>query len=163
MVGVGEALKIIRDEKGITLKEISHRTNINIHSLQALENEDYSQIPGKFHYLNYLKAYLCALNIEENGFLEMYSEHLDNIPFKKENGGEAYFTKLKYYRFKKRKALPYVLAALVLVLVLLYILFFNPFNISWGEIFDNHQIKKSAAGVHPPSQKTNHLPEEILQ
>ncbi len=163
MVGVGEALKIIRDEKGITLKEISHKTNVSSHSLQALENEDYSQIPGKFHYLNYLRAYLKALNIEEKGFLEMYSEHLNNMPFKKESGGEAYFAKLKYYRFKKRKVLPIVLAALVLAIVIIYILLFNPFNISWGEIFNKHQVGKSAGGVYSPSHKTNHLHIEILQ
>ena len=163
MVGVGEALKIIRDEKGITLKEISHKTNVSIYALQALENEDFKQIPGKFHYLNYLRAYLNALDIEEKGFMEMYKSQIENIPIKKKDAGEVYFTKLKYYRFKKKNALPYILTMLVLLIIIIYILLFNPLNISWSEILKNHRAEKPAGGIYMQLQKTNPLHKEILK
>jgi cytoskeletal protein RodZ len=159
MVGVGEALQIIREEKGMTLKEISHKTNISTHALQALETDDYRQIPGKFHYLNYLRAYLGALNIEEKGFLEMYKSHIEGIPFKKEDAGAGYFTKLKYYRFKKKNTLPYFLLMLILLLIIAYILLFNPLNISWGEIIKNNPNKSSGGIIATPKvcAKSEHL------
>ena len=155
MVGVGEALKIIRDEKGVTLREISHKTNISTDALRALETDDYRQIPGKFHYLNYLRAYLRALHIEEKGFLEMYKSHIEAIPFKKEEASMAYFTKLKYYRFKKKVTLPYILALLILLLIILYVFLFNPLNISWGDILNTNHSKSSGGTTAIHFEKMN--------
>lgn len=45
-VFTGEQIKAAREEKGLSLKEISERTKISVATLQALEEERYEDMPN---------------------------------------------------------------------------------------------------------------------
>ena len=80
---IGERLKQIRIEKGISLEEISKRTRIRLSMLQALEEDDYSDIPSQTQVRGFLKLFSEYLEIDLNSLvfeLEQGSnEHQDIV------------------------------------------------------------------------------------
>ena len=74
MTGLGDALRTERKNRGITLIQISKTTNISLHILRAIENEQFSAIPGELHFKHFLKSYLNAININEKNFLREYKK-----------------------------------------------------------------------------------------
>lgn len=60
-------LKKLRERKGISLKEISEVTNISVKSLTALENSEYSQLPGRAYIVGFLRSYseYIGINVQQ--------------------------------------------------------------------------------------------------
>ena len=112
MLGLGETLKTERKNRGITLIQISKMTNISVNILEALENEQFSIIPGKLHFTHFLKSYLNAIDIDEKIFLRDYKTFIDSIKFR---SGDSYeiFQSLKYSKFKKKHYLFFILVFLL--------------------------------------------------
>ena len=101
MSGLGEALKSERLKKDITLFQISKMTNISLNVLTALENEQFEYIPGKLHFMNFLKSYLKAIDVDEKVFINDNKHFIDSVEFHIKDSSEIYQS-LKYSRFKKR-------------------------------------------------------------
>ena len=68
----GRDLKVIRDERGISLEDISRETKIRTGLLQCLEEERVAQFPSRHHLRGFLKAYLHCLQIEPEAAMERY-------------------------------------------------------------------------------------------
>ncbi|HLF86547.1 MAG TPA: helix-turn-helix domain-containing protein, partial [Nitrospiria bacterium] len=62
---IGECLKKIRREKGISLEDLSSKTRININCLKALEENDFARIPIKVVAKGFLRAYARTLALDE--------------------------------------------------------------------------------------------------
>lgn len=113
---VGNALKKERELRGISLEEISREMNITLRYLTALENEDFSVIPGDFYVKYYIRCYLKALGADETYFFNKFNEYLDPIFSKKQKEQqELCFEKLRYARFRKKR----ILIRMALVLAVL--------------------------------------------
>ena len=67
MESLGNKLSAAREEKALSIIEISNETNISTRYLEALEREDFSPFPGEPYILGFLKNYgeYLGLNIEE--------------------------------------------------------------------------------------------------
>ena len=59
-------LKLIREEKNISLEEISKSTRIRISYLEAIENGDFDKIPSVYDKL-FFQSYLEAIKVEKIG------------------------------------------------------------------------------------------------
>lgn len=116
---VGNALKTERELRGISLEEVSREMNITLRYLTALENEDFSLIPGDFYVKYYIKCYLKALGADEIIFFNKYKDYLDQVFAKKETEQrDLYIEKLRYARFRRKRIIRRViLAAAVLATV----------------------------------------------
>jgi cytoskeleton protein RodZ len=64
---VGERLREAREAKGLTLEQVEEITRIRRRYLQALEEEDYDQLPGEVYVRGFLRNYaqVVGLNPEE--------------------------------------------------------------------------------------------------
>lgn len=71
---LGEDLKAARESKGISLKEISERTRISINFLKAIEEDNYSAIPGDVFVAGFLRSYARELGLKEKEVLARYRE-----------------------------------------------------------------------------------------
>lgn len=69
---IGEYLKKIRGEKGISLEDLSSKTRININCLKALEENDFARIPVKVFAKGFLRAYARALALDEKEILTLF-------------------------------------------------------------------------------------------
>jgi len=65
MGAFGDKLRREREMRGITLAEISESTKISKRWLQALEDEQFSQLPGGVFNRGFVRAYARFLGIDE--------------------------------------------------------------------------------------------------
>ena len=72
MASFGENLKREREMRGIPLREISDSTKINLHFLQALEDEEFDKLPGGVFNRGFIRAYSRHLGLDEQKLLGEY-------------------------------------------------------------------------------------------
>ena len=72
MASFGKNLKREREMRGIPLHEISASTKINLHFLQALEDEEFDKLPGGVFNRGFIRAYSRHLGLDEQTFLGEY-------------------------------------------------------------------------------------------
>ncbi|MFA5072448.1 MAG: RodZ domain-containing protein [Nitrospirota bacterium] len=74
MVTLGKFLREARETRGIDLRDAAQQTRISIAYLKALENEDFSKLPGEVFVRGFLKNYGKFLNLNESEVLRKYAE-----------------------------------------------------------------------------------------
>ena len=63
----------IRSRNGITLADIAEKTKISTFFLQAIEDEQFSKLPGGIFDRNYIRQYAAAAGIAEAKLVERYA------------------------------------------------------------------------------------------
>lgn len=72
MSDLGKMLQQARLEKGITLDELQDSTKIRKRYLQAIENEEFSVLPGNFYVRAFIKSYAEAVGLDPDEVLKLY-------------------------------------------------------------------------------------------
>jgi cytoskeletal protein RodZ len=67
--GIGDELRLERQRQNFTLAQISQRTKISQRSLEAIEAEDFSRLPGIVFARNFVRLYALDLKLEPEGFV----------------------------------------------------------------------------------------------
>ena len=70
--GIGEQLKAAREEKKLTLLEISDNIHIKVSYLEALERDDYEHMPVAIYTKNYIKKYGNYLGLDGEQLAERF-------------------------------------------------------------------------------------------
>ncbi len=70
---LGEKLREARESKDITIAEISEQTRISPLYLDAIENDDYSPLPGGIFNKGFIKSFAKYVGIDEEEALQDYS------------------------------------------------------------------------------------------
>src|SRR5918999_1004852 len=68
----GEQLRLAREARGISLREISEQTRISTRYLEAIEADDYKRLPGGIFNRSFIKAYAKQIGFDEKAALEGY-------------------------------------------------------------------------------------------
>ncbi|HYG81201.1 MAG TPA: helix-turn-helix transcriptional regulator [Pyrinomonadaceae bacterium] len=68
----GEELRLAREARGVTLRQISDQTRISIRYLEAIEANDYKRLPGGIFNRSFIKAYAKQIGFDEKAALEGY-------------------------------------------------------------------------------------------
>lgn len=71
MFEIGATLRTAREEKSISLVEAEETTKIKRDYLEALETEDYEELPGQVYALGFLKTYARYLGFDTEQITEM--------------------------------------------------------------------------------------------
>ncbi|MBD0326229.1 MAG: helix-turn-helix domain-containing protein [Pyrinomonadaceae bacterium] len=69
----GEELRLAREARGISLREISEQTRISVRYLEAIESNDYKRLPGGIFNRSFIKAYAKYVGYDEQAALEGYT------------------------------------------------------------------------------------------
>jgi len=72
MESLGEKLKDARNEKGLTIDQISRETNISVRYLEALESENFSVFPGEPYVIGFLRNYSSFLDLDVQKVISLY-------------------------------------------------------------------------------------------
>jgi len=72
MESLGEKLKSTREEKGLTIDQISRETNIAIRYLEALEAENFAVFPGEPYLIGFIKNYGSYLELDIQKLISLY-------------------------------------------------------------------------------------------
>ena len=85
---LGERLKGLREEAGLTLERLSGQLGITCPYLQFLEEGKYERLPGEIYIISFLKKYAQALHINEDKVLKLYEKERQIYQqLKKEDSG----------------------------------------------------------------------------
>jgi len=66
-----------RIEKGVTLEEIEQSTRIATHFLEAIEAENFGQLPGGVYNTSYIRQYARAIGYDETALLDHYRSQVE--------------------------------------------------------------------------------------
>ena len=72
MASFGDHLRRAREERGLTLQDISASTKISTRSLQALEDERFDLLPGGIFNKGFVRAYARYVGLDEEKVLAEY-------------------------------------------------------------------------------------------
>ena len=70
----GSYLKSERELRGVPLEEISTATKIHIRFLQALENNQFDELPGEVFTKGYIRSFAKVIGFDENEYKEVWSK-----------------------------------------------------------------------------------------
>ena len=70
---LGEQLRRAREARGITLREISEQTRITMRHLEAIESDDYKNLPGGIFNKSFIKSFARHVGFDEMRALELYA------------------------------------------------------------------------------------------
>ena len=73
---IGEQLRIAREERGVSLREISDQTRISVHYLESIETNDYKRLPGGIFNRSFVKAYARSVGYDEKVAVEAYTRYM---------------------------------------------------------------------------------------
>jgi cytoskeleton protein RodZ len=79
----GEQLRLAREARGISLREISEQTRISMRYLEAIEANDFKRLPGGIFNRSFIKAYARYIGYDEKDAIEAYTHAL------REQGGSV--------------------------------------------------------------------------
>lgn len=82
-----------RERRGISLKQISESTKISVRFLQAIESEDFDQLPGGIFSTSYIRQYAQEIGLEEARVLAVYNGRMgiETQPGRKDGTSETLF------------------------------------------------------------------------
>ena len=69
---IGEVLRLARINQGLSLEELQRKTDIQLNLLEALESDDFDQLPSPFYTRSFLRKYAWAVELDENLVLDAY-------------------------------------------------------------------------------------------
>jgi len=101
---IGKILTRLREEKKMTQRSISRKTNFPLKKIESLENDQFQHFPGKFYYISYIKEYLKTLGYDRESFLREHEALIRSIKFKQPDN-RVQFSRIHYQRFKRKKVL----------------------------------------------------------
>jgi cytoskeleton protein RodZ len=76
MPTLGEELKRRREERDISLNEISESTRIGIRFLKAIDSDNYSILPGGIFTRSFIRAYAKQVGMNEEEAMGLYNEQV---------------------------------------------------------------------------------------
>lgn len=71
---LGAQLRRAREERGLTLRDLADRTRISRRYLEAIELDDYKQLPGGIFNRSFVKSFAREVGINEQEALKAYAQ-----------------------------------------------------------------------------------------
>src|ERR1043165_4034880 len=76
MPTLGEELKRRREERNVTLTDISEATRIGTRFLKAIETDNYSVLPGGIFTRSFIRAYAKKVGMDEDEAIGLYQQQV---------------------------------------------------------------------------------------
>ena len=76
MPTLGEELKRRREERQMTLSDISEATRIGIRFLKAIDTDNYSVLPGGLFTRSFIRAYAKEIGMSEEEAISLYNQQM---------------------------------------------------------------------------------------
>ena len=75
MKSFGDTLKKAREERGISIDQVIHETNISRNYIEALESEDFTQFPAEAYLVGFLRNYSDFLGLDSDKLVGMFRNY----------------------------------------------------------------------------------------
>ncbi|PXX44602.1 RodZ domain-containing protein [Aquitalea magnusonii] len=74
-LGVGAALKAAREQAGMSLGEVAERLKLSVRQLDAIEKDDFQQLPGATFVRGFVRNYARFLKVDAEPLMAQLEEH----------------------------------------------------------------------------------------
>jgi cytoskeleton protein RodZ len=74
-LGVGTALKAARERAGMSLGEVADRLKLSIRQLEAIEHDDFQQLPGATFVRGFVRNYARFLRLDPEPLMARLEQH----------------------------------------------------------------------------------------
>jgi transcriptional regulator with XRE-family HTH domain len=162
---LGRYLQDARNARGIDLREAAQQTRISIQYLKALEDEDFSKLPGEVFVRGFLKSYGRFLSLNEAEVMKKYGE-LQQKPVPAVNAvqPEPSVAPTQQARSSKLPIEPFIWAAGIIVVLIVFLFTALPRHPK-----ETHQPEAVSPAVHDelasgpaPTVKSDKLYLEVI-
>jgi cytoskeletal protein RodZ len=151
LLGIGEELKRIREEKGLSIYDVENQTKIKATFIDAIEKENFDKIPGRVYVKGFIKNYAKFLGLDYTVYLQEINKH-----FKEDNSEDILAnSKPQLVRPVKEKRLSdRIIKGISLLLVLALLLFggYKGFEYFMSEKAKEPQVSEEKPEVQPDPQ-----------
>jgi cytoskeletal protein RodZ len=72
-IDIGSELRQAREQRGLSLRELSQRTKIRLSALRAIESNDFAQLPGEVFVRGFLKLYAREVGLDPTEVVDRYT------------------------------------------------------------------------------------------
>lgn len=79
MTGFGESLRAERERRGQSLADVCTLTKISERQLQAIESEQYQELPPGVFRRGMVRAYLVSLELDVDPWMERFQRSYDQV------------------------------------------------------------------------------------
>jgi helix-turn-helix protein/uncharacterized protein DUF4115 len=130
---LGQYLREAREAMDIDLREAAQQTRISVNYLKALEDEDFSKLPGEVFVRGFLKNYARFLRLEESEVIKRYADlnpQTGTPPAPPAEGEKATVISVQRKPKKAREAPiePFVWGAAIFILLIVFLFTSLPAN-----------------------------------
>jgi cytoskeleton protein RodZ len=123
MPGIGDTLREARMRQGLDIADVETKTKIRAKYLRALENEDFSMLPGSTFVRTFLRTYAEVLGLDPHRLIEEYREsHEPRDELEAAPLGPPAAVRERERRGRPGRPRPGTIAALVLIAVVALLL-----------------------------------------
>lgn len=79
-MSAGEQLKHLREQKNFSVQEIASRLKLEVRIIEAIENNDFEQLPAAIYARGYLRSYAKILDVDPEAMLSVYNSDAPEPP-----------------------------------------------------------------------------------
>src|SRR6185295_11240624 len=80
MSDFGGKLRLARERRGISLRQIASNTKISVAALEALERNDVSKLPGGIFSRSFVRAYAVEVGLDPDETVREFLERFQGTP-----------------------------------------------------------------------------------
>ena len=144
---IGEVLRLARTNQGLTLEELHKKTEIQLEMLEAMEADDFDQLPSPFYTRSFLRKYAWAVELDERIVLDAYDSG-SMITYEEVDVDEDELTGRRRSSKKKTSFLPLFYFILFALSILIFVTYYV-----WNYI--QTQPERSSASSYSVVQATS--------
>jgi len=144
---IGEVLRLARTNQGLTLEELHKKTEIQLEMLEAMEADDFDQLPSSFYTRSFLRKYAWAVELDERIVLDAYDSG-SMITYEEVDVDEDDLTGRRRSSKKKTSFLPLFYFILFALSILIFVTYYV-----WNYI--QTQPERSSASSYSVVQATS--------
>ena len=121
---IGEVLRLARINQGLSLDELQKKTEIQLDMLEAMEADDFDQLPSPFYSRSFLRKYAWAVELDEQIVLDAYDSG-SMITYEEVDVDEDGVTGRRYSGTKNRASfLPLFYFIFFALLILIFVTYY---------------------------------------
>gem|GEM_PF-329698 len=158
----GLYLKQERELRGVALGEIAETTKIHIRYLEALENNDFDNMPGEVFVKGFIRSYARAIGIDSEEIVNAYDESIGCD--RKEKLEKVQVTNNKI-RSRKKTAAGFVLGGIALIVIsfLGYLVVGNIIDENEKQGVDRIPVEESSPETENPPTSSETIPLDKIE
>lgn len=80
METIGQILKRVREEKGISIEEVSNQTKVHHRVIEALESDNFKELPAPVYVKSFIKHYAKFLELDSEELVKRYMSEYAERP-----------------------------------------------------------------------------------